>query len=441
MLNSYNLAHDVPPPGVAPFFGRVRLRTLIVLRWLAVAGQAITLVVVSWLLGFDLPLIMCGTVVAASAILNLGLITTRDIQRLTSHHEAFVQLGFDVMQLCLLLILTGGLLNPFVVMIVAPVTIGVAALPPRYAIGLGGLALAGMAAMASFALPLPWIAGETLQLPVLYEAGLGIAFIIAVAFTAAYAWRIGQEARRMGAALAAAQSILSREQKLSAVGSLAAAAAHELGTPLATIQLTAKEIAREATDETLKEDAELLVSQTKRCRDILQRLSAQREARDKMHDRIGLRDALDEVCGPLRGLGVGITIRTGSQDPEPVLTRLPEVLYGLGNLVENAVEFARDHVVIEGEWNDEVVRVIINDDGRGFAPEILGRIGEPYISSRAGEVGGGLGLGTFIAITMIERLGGEARFANGGELGGALVQIDWPRDRVSAGRDTYYEET
>ncbi|MBI1237500.1 MAG: ActS/PrrB/RegB family redox-sensitive histidine kinase [Alphaproteobacteria bacterium] len=432
MVDSYDLSQEAPPPGIAPFFGRVRLRTLIVLRWLAIFGQAATLLFVSLVLDFELPLALCGGVVAASAVLNLGLIITRDIQRLTSHHEAFVQLGFDVLQLSLLLLLTGGLQNPFVVMLVAPVTIGVAALPPRHALGLTVIGLAGMAAMAVFALPMPWIRGETLHLPLLYEAGLGVAFVIAVAFTAAYAWRIGREAKRMGAALAAAQAILAREQKLSAVGSLAAAAAHELGTPLATIQLTAKEIAHGAKEPALKEDAELLVSQAKRCRDILQRLSAQREAHDKMHDRMAFRDALDEVCAPLRGLGTSITLRADGDGTAPYLARQPEFLYGLGNLVENAVEFAASAVTVEGEWDEKTVRITLNDDGRGFAPDVLSRIGEPYISRRSGEVGGGMGLGTFIAITMIERLGGKARFANGGPLGGALVQIEWPRNRVEA---------
>ena len=433
MLNTYDLTQDSPPPGIAPFFGRVRLRTLIVLRWLAIFGQAATLLFVSLVLVFDLPLALCGAVVAASAALNLGLIVSRDIQRLTSHHEAFVQLGFDVLQLTLLLLLTGGLQNPFVVMLVAPVTIGVAALPPRYALGLAAIGLLGLGAMSVFALPMPWIRGETLHLPPLYVAGLGVAFIIAVAFTAAYAWRIGREAKRMGAALAAAQAILAREQKLSAVGSLAAAAAHELGTPLATIQLTAKEIAREATDEVLKEDAELLVSQAKRCRDILQRLSAQREeTHDKMHERMAFRDALDEVCEPVRGLGVSITINIDGDGAAPYIQRQPEFLYGLGNLVENAVEFAESAITIEGEWTDDKIRIVVNDDGKGIAPDILGRIGEPYISHRSGQIGGGMGLGTFIAITMIERQGGKTRFANGGKLGGALVQIEWPRNRVEA---------
>lgn len=432
MQTAYDFTQDAPPPGVAPFFGRIRLRTLIVLRWLAVFGQGSTLLFVSLVLGFELPLALCGLVVAASAFLNVVLIATRDIQKLTSHHEAFVQLGFDVFQLALLLTLTGGLQNPFVVMLVAPVTIGVAALPPRYALGLAAIGLLGMGAMSVFALPLPWLAGEALDLPPLYVAGLGAAFVIAVAFTAAYAWRIGREAKRMGAALAAAQAILAREQKLSAVGSLAAAAAHELGTPLATIQLTAKEMAREIGDSPLKEDAELLVSQTLRCREILARLSAQREAHDKMHDRIALKDALDEICGPLRGLGASLTIGTGGEGPEPVIGRQPEWLYGLGNLVENAVEFAESRVTIDADWTSDTLTVTINDDGRGFAVDVLGRIGEPYISSRNGQVGGGLGLGTFIAITMIERLGGSARFANGGKLGGALVRVSWPRNRVEA---------
>jgi len=435
MLNAYDLTQESPPPGIAPFFGRVRLRTLIVLRWLAIFGQGATLLFVSLVLGFELPLALCSAVVASSAALNLGLIISRDIQRLTSHHEAFVQLAFDVLQLTLLLLLTGGLQNPFVVMLVAPVTIGVAALPPRYALGLAAIGLLGLGAMSVFALPMPWIRGETLHLPPLYVAGLGVAFIIAVAFTAAYAWRIGREAKRMGAALAAAQAILAREQKLSAVGSLAAAAAHELGTPLATIQVTAKEIAREAKDDLLKEDAELLVSQAKRCRDILQRLSAQRDAHDKMHERMAFRDALDEVCEPVRGLGISITIRMEGDGPAPHLRRQPEFLYGLANLVENAVEFAATSVIIEGEWNDEIVRITVNDDGKGIAPDVLGRIGEPYISKRSGEIGGGMGLGTFIAITMIERLGGNAQFANGGEQGGALIHIEWPRNRVEASAD------
>lgn len=432
MLDAYDLTQDAPPPGGAPFFGRVRLRTLIVLRWLAVFGQAASLLFVSLILGFALPLALCAAVVAASAILNLGLIITRDIQRLTSHHEAFVQLGFDVLQLTILLLLTGGLQNPFVVMLVAPVTIGVAALPPRYALGLAAIGLSGLGAMALFALPLPWIRGETLHLPPLYVAGLGTAFIIAVAFTAVYAWRIGHEAKRMGAALAATQAILAREQKLSAVGSLAAAAAHELGTPLATIQLTAREIAREAKDDVLREDAELVVSQAKRCRDILQRLSAQRETHDKMHDRMAFRDALDEVAAPLRGLGASITLRADGVGPAPYLARQPELLYGLGNLIENAVEFAAGAVIIEGEWDADTIRISINDDGKGIAPDMLSRIGEPYISRRSGEIGGGMGLGTFIAITMIERLGGKTHFANGGELGGAIVHIQWPRNRVEA---------
>tara|TARA_R110002072_G_scaffold174400_1_gene329826 strand:- start:7401 stop:8717 length:1317 start_codon:yes stop_codon:yes gene_type:complete len=418
----------------SPLFGRVRLRTLLVLRWLAIAGQTAAILIVQFVLGFDLPLMACSLAILASVGLNVALLAAQPLQRLVTPRETFLQLAYDVAQLTLLLILTGGLRNPFVIMMVAPVTVGIAALPPRWSVLLGSVALGSMALMAIISAPLPW--GDTPPpfIPSIYVLGLATAFVITVAFTAAYAWRIGREATRMGAALAATQSVLAREQKLSALGAMAAAAAHELGTPLATIQLTAKEMARDARDGPLKEDADLLVSQAERCRDILQRLSRQGETSDKVHDQLSLEQALEEVSAPFRGLGASIAIRVEPSDTaQPVLARRAEFLHGLTNLVENAVEFAQSEVCLQGRWTPESLEIIINDDGHGFSPDMFSKIGEPYISSRKrGEPGGGLGLGLFIAITLIERIGGTAHFANGGDLGGALVIARWPRGRVEA---------
>lgn len=240
----------------------------------------------------------------------------------------------------------------------------------------------------------------------------------------------------MGTALTATQGILAREQRLSALGALSAAAAHELGTPLATIQLTAKELARAATDADVKEDAELLVSQAERCRDILKRLSEERQASDVLHDRVAFSDAVDEIAAPLRGLGTAITISVRAPDDAPadampVLYRQPEMLYGVGNLIENAVEFAESRVEVEAWWDNDRIGVIIEDDGHGFPADILSKIGEPYISHRKrGEPGGGLGLGVFIAITLNERLGGTVSVSNDGRLGGARAAVTWPRGRV-----------
>ncbi|MHA6288000.1 ActS/PrrB/RegB family redox-sensitive histidine kinase [Maricaulis sp. CAU 1757] len=420
---------------LTPVFGRLRSRTLVMLRWLAVAGQTVTVFVVHVLFGFDLPLAFCIAVILASVLVNVTLTLAVPPQRFAKDWEAFAQLSFDVVQLCLLLMLTGGLQNPFVVMLAAPVMIAVAALPPTWAGGVALIAMAGSGAMSLWSLPLPWIAGERIELPGFYVFGLWSAIFIAVAFTAVYSWRVSQEGKRMATALAATQSVLSREQRLSALGTLAAAAAHELGTPLATIQLTAKEMMREiGSDSPLSEDAELMVTQARRCRDILKRLSQEQAVSDVRHERVDLRAALEEASAPLRGLGPVIRVELAAGEGEPpVLRRMPEVLYGLGNFIENSVDFADSVVIVEGSWDDDHVCVRVCDDGTGFSADILSKIGEPYITTRSGTPGqGGLGLGVFIAKTMIENSGGVVSFRNGGPAGGALVTVTWPRKRVEA---------
>jgi len=422
---------------LTPVFGRVRLRTLIILRWLAVVGQTFTVLFVHYGLGFDLPLGACLGVIAASAWVNAWLTLALPTQRFAKDWEAAAQLGYDVVQLMALLALTGGLTNPFSVMLVAPVVISVAALPMRWWLGMAGLALAGTVLISQVHLPLPWNRPDPVLLPPTYQLGMWIALVIAIAFTAVYAWRVGREARRMGTALAATQTVLAREQRLSALGALSAAAAHELGTPLATIQLTAKEIARFAESPELKEDAELLISQAHRCREILKRLSTTQEAADKVHDRVGLQAALEEAAAPLQGLGASIevTLRPPREgDEPPVLRRQAELLYALGNFVENAVDFAKSQVIIEGAWDEDEIALFVSDDGPGFPPDILAKLGEPYVTTRTQmEPGhGGLGLGVFIAITLTERVGGSVRFENDGPRGGARVTMSLPRKAVSA---------
>lgn len=423
---------------LTPVFGRLRLRTLVMLRWVAVTGQTLCLVAVHFLLGITIePIGFCFGVIMASAWINTWLTLSVPPQQFARDWEAFAQLGYDVLQLCALLMLTGGLQNPFVVMLAAPVTIAVAALPARWSIGVGAIAMLGTGAMWLWSRPLPWIEGQSLELPAFYVLGLWSAIFIAVAFTAVYSWRVSREGRSMATALAATQTVLSREQRLSALGTLAAAAAHELGTPLATIQLTAKEMLHELKDdEVLREDAELLVTQARRCRDILKRLSRDRTVSDERHDRVELHAALEEAAVPLRGLGPMVDIRLSPPDEdaeELMLNRMPELMYGLGNFIENAVDFADTHVIIEGRWDADWLTVSIQDDGPGFSLDILTKIGEPYVTTRSGTPGqGGLGLGVFIAKTMIEKSGGKVEFDNGGNEGGAIVTARWPRNRVEA---------
>jgi two-component system sensor histidine kinase RegB len=220
------------------------------------------------------------------------------------------------------------------------------------------------------------------------------------------------------------------------MGTLAAAAAHELGTPLATIQLTAKEMLRDLKDnDLLREDAELMVTQARRCRDILKRLGEVQSVSDIRHDRVELLAALEEAAAPLQGLGPVVDVSLSGQvsgDP-PVLRRMPEVLYGIGNFIENSVDFAATRVTVEGRWDASHVYIKVSDDGPGFSPDILSKIGEPYVTTRSGTPGqGGLGLGVFIAKTMIENSGGTVRFSNAGSAGGAVVAIRWPRKQLEA---------
>ncbi|TIW16108.1 MAG: ActS/PrrB/RegB family redox-sensitive histidine kinase, partial [Mesorhizobium sp.] len=277
----------------------------------------------------------------------------------------------------------------------------------------------------------PWYEDAPLPMPFIYVAGMWMAVFASIAFTAIYAFRVAAEARLLANALAATELVLQREQHLSALDGLAAAAAHELGTPLATITVVAKEMEKAlGEDPKFSEDVKLLRSQSERCREILKRLTSLSSEGEAHLSRLPLTSLVEEVTAPHRDFGISIRLRPGERiGPEPVGQRSPGVIYGLGNLVENAVDFAKNTVTVSWNWDDEEVSFSIIDDGPGFPPEIIDRIGEPYMSTRQGtEAGGGLGLGLFIAKTLLERSGATIDFRNSSGLGeGAIVQITWPR--------------
>jgi two-component system sensor histidine kinase RegB len=257
----------------------LRLRLLVVLRWVSIAGQTIAVTSVGWGLGFHLPVFPCLAVIAAAAVMNLFVSLRWPGGRLASGREAVFQLGFDLIQLSILLALTGGLENPFSIMLVAPVVVAAATLNSRFAAAVGGLALVLVGLLNVWSLPLPWSGATPLVLPKLYDFANMVATVTGIVFTAIYAWQAQAEAQRMEVALAATQAVLAREQRLSALGGLAAAAAHELGTPLATIQVVTKEMRRDIESGTpLAEDVDLLIQQAERCRDILRTLSRSPDA-------------------------------------------------------------------------------------------------------------------------------------------------------------------
>jgi two-component system, sensor histidine kinase RegB len=417
-----------------PRRARLRLRTLVRLRWLAVAGQTVAVLVVSQGLGFETPLAACLALIAASAWVNVVLTFGTKVDRPAHDWEAAAQIAFDIVQLGALLAITGGLANPFTVFLIAPATIGAAALPARHALMLALLAVGAASVLSIWSLPLPWTPGEPIVLPEIYRIGIFIATALGICFTAGYASRASAEAARMEQALHAAEQVLAREQQLSALGGLAAAAAHELGTPLATIQITAKEMLRELDPlDPLMEDAELLVSQASRCREILKTLGQKPDTSDEMHERMSLPQLLSEVADKYRGAGPEIETATWNEDGSepPILRRAPEVIHALASFVDNAVDFASAKVEVTARYDARTATIEVRDDGKGFPAEVLSKIGQPYISTRPSGEGSrtdhhGMGLGVFIAKTLLERSGATVSFRND-KRGGAVVAAAWPR--------------
>ncbi len=415
---------------------RLRLDTLVKLRWLAVAGQSAAVLFTHLALGFPLPLGWCFLVIAVSAWLNVALRIRYPLSERLNERSAATLLGYDIVQLSALLYLTGGLQNPFAMLLLAPVLISATTLPPPLTTALGALAAALAALLAIVHQPLPWFAGEALAMPRAYVAGVWFAIALGIAFTGVYAWRVAQEARDLAQALAATELVLAREQHLSQLDGLAAAAAHELGTPLATITLVARELQRSALkDGPFAEDIALLNDQATRCRDILGKLtSLDHEPGDPL-STLPLRQLVEEIVAPLRAFDVEIEASFAGDGEAPRCRRNPGMLYGLENLVENAVDFAQARVAIEGRWTTTTVELAIRDDGPGFAQDVLMRLGEPYLRSRADarrakgdESGAGLGLGLFIAKTLLERTGASLDMANAAPPEpGAVVRVVWPR--------------
>jgi two-component system sensor histidine kinase RegB len=422
----------------APQGGRnVRLDTLVRLRWLAVIGQTVAVLAVYFGLDFELPLYACLAVIALAAWLNVALRVRFSVtQRLEPDRAAWL-FAFDIGEIAVLLFLTGGLQNPFSFLLLAPVLLSATSLPPRMILMLGGFAAACTTVLAFYYYPLPWDADERpLQIPGVYIMGVWIAMLLSLGFIGVHAWQLTEEARQLQDALAATELVLAREQHLSQLDGLAAAAAHELGTPLATITVIATELERALEPGSQHaEDVALLREQAQRCRAILGKLT-ELSSNVEPFDRMPLSALIDEVVAPHRNFGVAINVAVNPHGTaEPIGGRNPAILYGLGNLVENAVDFAREKVEVSAVWSDSEVAVTISDDGPGFAPEIMDRIGEPYVTSRHrrrmnvnSTGGGGLGLGFFIAKTLLERAGATLEYENRAfPERGATVRVRWGR--------------
>ncbi|WP_282092802.1 sensor histidine kinase RegB [Epibacterium ulvae] len=431
----------------------IRLSTLTLLRWVAIFGQLTALFIGQWLYGLQLPLGLCFLAIGTSIVSNLAATFMFPANKRLTEYQNFLMVMFDLLQLTFLLYLTGGLNNPFALLVLGPVTISASTLGLRSALAIGGSAVALVTLLLPFHLELVLTDGSELVLPEIFMFGNWIAIVIAILFNGAYSYRINSEIRSMSDALSATQMALSREQKLTDLGGVVAAAAHELGTPLATIKLASSELAEELeTRPELQEDAILIRDQADRCRDILRDMG--RAGKSDLHmQQAPLSAVLDEAAEPHMTRGKTIHIEVAAlysqYSDQPNILRKPEIIHGIRNLIQNGVDFARGNVWVEASWSDESISVKISDDGVGYPSHLLGRIGDPFVRKRRSETDRrqrpeyeGMGLGLFIAKTLLERSGAQLQFANGSDpfqtllpntiRRGAIVQVSWPRHKIDA---------
>ncbi|HEY5289811.1 MAG TPA: ActS/PrrB/RegB family redox-sensitive histidine kinase [Caulobacteraceae bacterium] len=428
------LTAQVPGLGV----GRIKTRTLIVLRLLGVVGQVVAIVFVGEILRFPLPYLPCAILIGLSALFNLLLMVSPASRRLAKTWEAGAQLVFDIVQIAGLLLFTGGLSNPFCVLMIIPVTVAFATLPTRWAVAMGIIAAILAVTLAFAGLPLPWPGAAPFRLPILYRLGCAVALMLGMGVTGGFAFWTASRAARMELALHVTETVLGREQRVSALGALAAAAAHELGSPLTTITVVAKEMAREAPEGPLREDAWLLVDEAQRCRGILKRLT-DAPGDIEAPQRLSLEDFLGDIVAPYEGDPV-IRVEAQVSGPPgataPQIWRRTEIIHAFNSIVENAFDFARGEIQFTAKFDSRSITLQVADDGPGFASEILDRLGDPYVTTRPGAEGSrtghiGMGLGFFIAKTLLERTGATVAFRNGRRRG-AIVTARWPRASIEA---------
>ncbi|SLN69198.1 Sensor histidine kinase RegB [Falsiruegeria litorea R37] len=431
----------------------IRLRTLIVLRWVAIVGQIAAITVAQRMYDLQLELGLCYLAIGVSVVGNLVAIFVFPENKRLSEFENFLMVLFDLLQLAFLLYLTGGLHNPFALLLLGPVTISANVMGLRSTLIIGGTAIVLVTLLAEFHLPLRTDMGFLMRVPDIFVFGNWIAIIIAIVFLGAYSYRISAEVVSMSEALSATHMALAREQKLTDLGGVVAAAAHELGTPLATIKLTSAELIEELDDRPdLREDAALIREQADRCRDILRDMG--RAGKDDLHLRQApLSTVIHEAAEPHMGRGKIVHFEEGPGEggdvQQPAILRKPEIIHGMRNLIQNAVDFSRANVWVESEWTEDQIVVRIADDGRGYSPHMIGRIGDPFMRRRRSDAEKksrpeyeGMGLGLFIAKTLLERSGASLSFANGSDPyqtltdhpdhRGAVVKVSWPRAQIDA---------
>ena len=402
------------------FSNNILLSNLIKIRWIAIGGQLCAILLVFFYFEINFPIIACLCIIFLSIIINIYSFFINKINNYLSDKKAFYFLLFDTMQLGILLFLTGGIYNPFSLLLIAPLIISASYLPIVYSIGLLFLSVCGVLTISSFYFPISW--NETFEVPKFFRYGLTLSLIISLIFLSIYVYLFANSSRRISQALLETRLALNNQKKLSEIGSLSAAAVHELSTPLNTILLILNDLRNEESvknNHNIKEEIDLLKLQADRCKNILLTLSKNPEnLKDSFFDKTTLSNLIKQNFDKFNDKDIRLKMNLISNEKEPLILFKDELLYGIGNIIQNAIQHAV-HILIADIYGDKnFLFIVIEDDGDGFKNEIFDQIGKPYISKHSK----GMGLGIFIAKNLIENMGGLISFKNKKE-GGASVEI------------------
>ena len=403
-------------------------KTLIILRWIALIGQYLTISIVYFVLKFELLFFYCSAVILIGALTNFFLQFKFHKNQLNNFTSTFF-LFYDLIQLSILLYLTGGVTNPFIILLIVPAIVSSTFLTLRSTINLSITTIVILILLTIYHLPLPHSGELHFHVPDIYLYAVPIAIIIGLIFLTYFGVRFGIESRKRTEALNRLELILAKEHELESIGLQAAAAAHSLGTPLSTITVIAKELEKETSNNPkYSKDIELLLSQTKRCSDILKNLSKNQLQEDGFLTDIKIEELLGEIVKSYAEISEKkLSLLVEKNRFNPQIERTLEITYGLRNFIGNAVKYSKSSVDISLESNDKVTKVQVCDDGPGFSEDILNVLGEPYIRSKNKIISSksGLGLGTFIGKTLLERMKANVNFDKCPKTNGAMVIIKW----------------
>ena len=402
--------------------------TLTILRYIAIFGQFLAINIVFFYLDLKFPIKESYIIIFIGLLTNFFLQFKIKVNQLRDTYASLFLL-YDLFQLSALLYLTGGILNPFVILLIIPTIVSSTFLSMGTTIILGVITSFLLFLLSYIYLPLPGLDSNIFDVPNFYKQGILIAILIGLIFLSYFGIRFSGETKKRSEALNKLQEVISKEYELESLGGQAAAAAHSLGTPLATIAVVAKELKKEiGDDKEFSKDIDLLISQTKRCSDILKKISKKQIKDDIFLSSIKFEDLLEEIMNSFKETSSKKIELSIHDDKNKIdINRTPEIIYGLRNFIGNAVKFSKSKVQINLKSNDKIIEIQIHDDGPGIPEDIINKIGEPYIKSKSKELSSnsGLGLGTFLGKTLLERQGANLKFKRNSKLGGALVILSW----------------